>query len=335
MLLTKRNYVYWLVMAGFTFLLVACGSSVPETPEEAAVFPPAIVADVITPDRPEQTPPPTWTSIPTQPPPNTATPLPTTTPAPPTFTFTPLPTNTPPPTETPIPVPTDTPTPEPTATTAAIPPTQAPAAPPPAPTVPDNPVLGTNILPNPSFEGGWYHTYGIGELQTPNDWIFEWDEGPTGFGSESWDTWVRPEMRVLSPDYLPSHEHNLFIWDGIYTVKIFKGAGAISYRLFTETDLAPGTYVFKINIFPDVYEDYQAGQKVWASDPYSGEVTLFTNLGSTGWILPAFGQRNELEYAFTVPSAQRVRVGVSVRGRYAVANNGWFLDNWSLKQVEG
>lgn len=29
--------------------------------------------------------------------------------------------------------------------------------------------------------------YGIPELQLPNGWAFEWDEGPTGFGNQPWD----------------------------------------------------------------------------------------------------------------------------------------------------
>ena len=34
------------------------------------------------------------------------------------------------------------------------------------------PPRGPNLLPNPSFEGGWYHPNGIPELQIPEDWQF-------------------------------------------------------------------------------------------------------------------------------------------------------------------
>jgi hypothetical protein len=102
------------------------------------------------------------------------------------------------------------------------------------------PHLGANLLPNGSFEGGWYHPNNIPELQIPEGWQFAWDEGPTGFGDEPWDVWVRPEVRVMPSQQLPPQEHDLFIWDGDQTVKIFKGWGAISFRLTTELDLDAG-----------------------------------------------------------------------------------------------
>jgi hypothetical protein len=37
-----------------------------------------------------------------------------------------------------------------------------------------------------------------------------------------------------------------------------------------------------------------------------------------------------LTYDFTVDEARTVRVGGAFRNRYIMANNGWFLDNWSL-----
>jgi hypothetical protein len=184
------------------------------------------------------------------------------------------------------------------ATNTPIPPTQPPAAPtqpPAAPTIPAEPVLGGNVLPNGSFEGGWYHTNGIGELQTPNDWVFEWDEGPTGFGDQSWDIWVRPEMRVLSRPFLPPSEHNLFIFDGEQTIKVFKGNGAISYRLTTNVNLQPGTYIFEINIFTDLYVDFSNDQKIWANDPFAGEIRFIAPGGGTGWFGPSYarsGSRN-------------------------------------------
>jgi hypothetical protein len=223
------------------------------------------------------------------------------------------------------------------ATNTPIPPTQPPAAPtqpPAAPTIPTEPVLGGNVLPNGSFEGGWYHTNGIGELQTPNDWVFEWDEGPTGFGDQSWDIWVRPEMRVLSRPFLPPSEHNLFIFDGEQTIKVFKGNGAISYRLTTNVNLQPGTYIFEINIFTDLYVDFSNDQKIWANDPFAGEIRFIAPGGGTGWFGPSYGKKNTFTHAFTITEAQSVRLGVGIRGRYAIANNGWFLDDWSLQKVE-
>ena len=259
------------------------------------------------------------TAVATEPPPATNTAVPTVTTAP---------------TDTPVPV---TDTPEPT----AVPPTNTPApvvaqptAPPAQPTQPPAPEFGQNILVNGSFEDGWYNLNGIAELQIPNGWIYQWDEGPTGFGTEDWDVWVRPETRVLPDFQLPSSERALFIRDGVYTIKMFKGSGAISYRLFQDIELAPGTYVLEVNIYPDLVIGYEGGQKVAPGDPASGEIRFITPDGGTGWILPAFAQWNTVQHIFTVEQGGVVQVGLGVRGRYALNNNGWFLDQWSLRRIE-
>lgn len=265
----------------------------------------------------------TATSDATSPPPATNTSVPTVTAA---VTDTPEPT--PEPTETAVP-PTNTPAPaQPTS-----PP--APPAPPADPTVPPNPQLSGNVLRNGSFEDGWYNLNGIPELQLPNGWAFEWDTGATGFGSEEWDQWVRPETRVLPNIQLPESERALFIRDGVYTIKMFKGNGAISFRLMQDIELQPGTYVFKINIYPDLVQGYNNGNKVFAGDPAAGELRFIAPDGGTGWFVPnAFGTWNTFEHAFTVNEAGPVRIGLGVRGRYALNNNGWFLDEWSLQRVE-
>lgn len=214
------------------------------------------------------------------------------------------------------------------------PPTAVPPAPPanPPPTQPPPPVSGAAWLQNGSFEGGWYHLHGVPELQIPESWGFEWDEGPTGFGSAPWDVWVRPEVRVLPAHYLPPQEHGLFIFDGNQTVKVFKGSGAISYRLFQEVALTPGTYTLEVGLFPDLVLDYVNGQKIWATDASAGEVRFIVGSGGSGWLSPAAGQKNVMQHMFIVSAPQTVRVGLAVRGRYALDNNGWFLDGWSLSR---
>ncbi|MFQ5578648.1 MAG: hypothetical protein ACE5G8_16855 [Anaerolineae bacterium] len=294
--------------------------------------------------------PPTWTpdavppTITLPPAPPTATSIPTATQAPPTDTPVPVPTNTPvppatavPPSDTPPPPPpTEPPPTEPPPTEpppTEPPPTEPPPTEPP-PTAPSEPALGVNILPNPSFEEGHYNQNGIPELQLPNNWLFEWDEGPTGFGNNPWDVYVRPETRVLHASYLPPSEGPLFIWDGMHTVKMFKGSGAISLRLMTDVYLEPGTYVLEINVFPDLVVGYENGQKIWAPDPYSGEVRFIVTGAGTGWFLPVFGQKNTFTHTFIVSQAQTIRVGAGLRGRFALPNNGFFVDDWSLKKVE-
>lgn len=268
--------------------------------------------------------PPTWTPEPNNQQPATSNQQPA------TNSRTPRPTNTPYSFPTRTPIPSRTPTLSPATNippTSTLPPTTPTNTPPPINTA-------INLLPNPSFEEGWYHIDGIPELQVANQWQLQWDSGENPLDDDPWNAWVRPESRVLTEDFLPSAERDLFIWDGDQTVKIFKGAGAISFRLLTSRHLDPGTYVFTINVFPDLIVDYTAsGEKIWAPDPLSGEVRFLVDGQTSNWTLPIFGERNTLTYTFTVESPHTVTLGVAIRGRWAILNNGWFLDDWSLYQV--
>ena len=202
----------------------------------------------------------------------------------------------------------------------------------PAPSPP--PAAGANLLPNASFEEGWYHINGVPELQVPNRWVLEWERGENPLDPDPWNDWVRPESRVLTVDFLPAAEHDTFIWDGRQTVKIFKGQGAISFRLLTDVYLEPGTYLFEIYFFPDLVVEYtDDGEKVWAPDPLSGEVRFVLGAQRTAWVLPTFGQKNRLAHTFSVEAGQVMRLGVAMRGRWAIENNGWFMDDWSLRRL--
>lgn len=131
---------------------------------------------------------------------------------------------------------------------------------------------------------------------------------------------------------LPSNEQPLFVFDGQYTMKIFKGYWAINVQLVTDVYLDPGTYLFEVNFFPDLVVGYNNGQKVWPSDPYAGEVRFVVTGGGTGWFPPVFGQRNTYTHTFVVSQAQTIRVGVGFRNRYGILNNGWFVDYWTLRK---
>ncbi len=231
--------------------------------------------------------------------------------------------------------PSKTPTGTPTSTATAVPPSETPTDTPAATATrdPNNLVWGGNLLPNGSFEDGDYLQGGQPELQLPSGWSFEYDEGPTNYGTEIWDVYLRPEVRVLSERFLPAHEHALFIWDGVHTVKAFKGNGAISFRLFREVYLEPGVYQLEINVFPDLVMGWNGDQKIWADDPLSGEVR-FIAPGAGEWMLPLFGRKNSFTYQFTLTEAQTVRLGAAIRGNFAIANDGWFLDDWSLRRAE-
>jgi len=270
--------------------------------------------------------PPTWTAVPPDTHLNTAAP-----------SRTPPPSSTPRNTATPTATfpPSKTPTGTVTPTATAVPPTATDTPPPPATPPPDPETItwGPNLLPNGSFEEGDYLQNGIPELQLPNGWTLEYDTGPTGFGTEIWDVYVRPEVRVLPQNMLPPQEHALFIYDGSHTVKAFKGNGAISFRLFREVYLEPGTYLLEINLFPDLVMAWNGDQKIWADDPVSGEVR-FIAPGAGAWTRPSFGRKNTFTYVFTLPEAQNVRLGAGIRGNFAIVNNGWFLDDWTLRRAE-
>ncbi|MCA9897437.1 MAG: hypothetical protein H6654_09285 [Ardenticatenaceae bacterium] len=192
------------------------------------------------------------------------------------------------------------------------------------------PSLGPNLLPNGSFEQGWYHIDNIPELQIPHGWQFTYADGANPLDPDPWNVWVRPETRVLPSAFLPPEEHELFIWDGDQTVKVFKGFGAIQFELTTNMWLQPGSYILVINVFPDLVVGYDNGQKIWAPDPLSGEVKLIAGNGTTGWLLPKFGQKNSFQARFTITTPQTVKIGAAMRGRWAIENNGWFLDDWGL-----
>jgi len=189
-------------------------------------------------------------------------------------------------------------------------------------------------MPNGSFEEGHYNQNGVPELQLPNKWRLEWDEGPTGLGNESWDNYVRPEARVLSTAFLPPHEHNLYIYNGQHTVKVFKGSGAVSIRLLTDVTLEPGTYVIEAKMFADIVQGFENKQKIWASDPSAAEFQFIVGNGGTFWTYQNFGQINVHNFTFTVDEPQTITVGIALRGRYALSNNGWFIDDLSLRLVE-
>lgn len=218
---------------------------------------------------------------------------------------------------------------------------------------------GNNLLLNPSFEGEgdcqinppnpdlcWYHPGGIPELQIPIRWVFDyenqWDgrdcgqppvcDNPlTPEPNDWWNAWIRPEVRVLPAQLLPPPEHPLFIWDGNNTLKVFKGYGAISYVLRQSVWLEPGTYVLEISIFPDLVIGYDdEGNKIPAPDPLSGEVEFRAGNTNSGWVSPSFLDKNTYYFVFIITEAAQTEMKIAIRGRYAIQNNGWFMDDWWL-----
>lgn len=207
-------------------------------------------------------------------------------------------------------------------TTAASTPQEPPA---PATAV----TQGSNLLPNPSFEGDWYF-YLYNELQIPDGWQLITDEGPNTLEPGAGGLFLRPEVRVVPARDLPPAEQGLFIFDGSKTVKAFKGGAPTSFAMFTDITLPPGTYRMEIRFFSDTVAAYEGSQKVFALDPLAAEARIIFNNGGTAWQGTQSGQRNLITYDFTLNQTETVRVGAAFRNRFVMANNGWFLDNWSL-----
>lgn len=210
---------------------------------------------------------------------------------------------------------TSTPTPQTTPT-----PTPAPAP------------VSANLLPNPSFEEGW-HFYLYNELQIPDGWQMLTDEGANTLDPGDGGLFLRPECRVVSKADLPESEHASFVFNGEKTVKVFKGGAPTNFSLFTDIYLQPGTYRFTINFFPDTVATYEGSKKIWATHPLAAEARIFYDNSGTGWTASTPGTRNTLTYDFTLTTAASVRLGGSFRNRFVQSNNGWFLDNWSLQQI--
>ena len=208
---------------------------------------------------------------------------------------------------------------------------EAETAPPPTTneTPPEAVVQGPNLLPNPSFEGNWYF-FQYNELQIPDGWQLVTDEGPNTLEPGSGGLFNRPEVRVVPAKDLPPAEQSLFIFNGNKTVKAFKGGAPTSFSLFSDVALQPGSYRLQIRFFPDAVAAYDSSNKTFASDPLAAEVRIIQDNGGTGWQGTQIGQRNTLTYDFTITEAGTVRLGASFRNRYIMANNGWFIDDWSL-----
>lgn len=207
----------------------------------------------------------------------------------------------------------------------------APAAPPAnsAELVP----VGPNLLPNFSFEEGWYFFQGVSEWQIPNNWLLAVDEGANTLEGGSGGTFLRPEIRVVPKTDIPPSEHAQFVFDGQNTIKSFKGGSPTNFAIFTDITLQPGRYRLTINFFPDIVGTYNGGTKVWATHPLSSEARVIVDNGGTDWSAPQPGTKATLTYDFVVEEARTVRVGGAFRSRFINHNNGWFLDAWSLQAL--
>jgi len=203
------------------------------------------------------------------------------------------------------------------------------------PTQPTQPAApaGANLLPNPSFEEGWYFFNGVAEWQLPNQWQLAVDEGANNLSPGSGGQFYRPEIRVLARADIPPAERDMFLFNGDHTIKAFKGDAPTNFSIFTDVALQPGTYRFTASFFPDAVSGYVGSEKVWNGDPLAAEYRIIVGGGGTGWQSAPAGRKNTVTHEFTLTAPETVRIGVGFRNRYEESNNGWFIDDWSLQAL--
>ena len=199
--------------------------------------------------------------------------------------------------------------------------------------------MSANLLLNGSFEEGWYLRDGVPELQIPDDWLFDFadvaEENPIDPAP-----WSRPEVRVFPRKDLPLHEQDLFVLEGDYTLKIFKGNGAFFCRLSQEIELQPGTYRLTVNVFADLIKGYEDDDsKIWADDPNGrdGLIRLSGWLSLRDWDSLTPGKWNIKTFELNVKGSSalaHVAIGIDFMCPFPLANSGLFCDAWTLERIE-
>ena len=201
-----------------------------------------------------------------------------------------------------------------------------------------------NLLRNGGFEEGWYDVSQT--QQCPNHWYMHWTEGEQ-MGDANNIT-VRPESRVLPKNQIPPHEHELFFWDGDYTVKIFWGKAPIHAGMSQDvTGLEVGReYRLVVPAYVDTY-DWE-DRKVAPGDPYAAQVRLAAGPKGADWQdagsvsfsewanaanTPGFYlSRTTFQYTF-VATAPEMRVFVEFATKWGMDNNGIFMDALRLEPL--
>lgn len=212
-----------------------------------------------------------------------------------------------------------------------------PPGPPPVP----EPAPDENLLRNASFEAGHYHWHNVVEIVIPNEWDFWYQTDKSLRLDRQVQAFDPPETVVWNVGQAPPHEQDLFFLSGDYALKVFKGWGAIWWRLFqTVRGLTVGaTYRFTAPVFPDLVSSYVGGEKRWAGDPLAGELRLYVVQGdepNPRWMNGddfkfGFYTRHTLEFTARSPEATVV---IEARGRWGLLNNGWFVDALKLERID-
>lgn len=201
---------------------------------------------------------------------------------------------------------------------------------------------GTNLLKNGAFDEGHYRWHNVPEIVIPNGWDFWHADHTVPYLPRQDQNFDPPECVVWNIAGAPAEERALFFLSGDYCLKVFKGWGAIWWRLFqTVSGLAPGQrYRFTAPVYPDLVMKYDNVKgKVLADDPLAGEVRLSAKTGGreveTGYLdgtkFP-FGKYTHFTLDF-VAQDSTAEVSLECRGRWGLINNGWFCDSMKLEAI--
>jgi hypothetical protein len=200
------------------------------------------------------------------------------------------------------------------------------------------------MLQNSSFEDGYYHWHGVGELAIPNRWAFWYaDESQQMLPGQS-QPFRRPETVVWRKSDASERDRTEFFLHGNYIWKCFGAWKPIHVRLWQTVNLQAGTkYELKMPVFPDLVEAYRTdGSKRFAGDAWAGESRLIVLNGlqplySSGWQnanqMP-FGKWSILTTQFT-PTTTSVSCVLELRAKWGIPNNGFFVDKISLNAMSG
>lgn len=202
-----------------------------------------------------------------------------------------------------------------------------------------------NLLANGGFEQGWYDVSGT--QQCPNSWELHWTEGEA-MGDANSRT-VKPETRVLPRTQVPPAEHDLFFWDGDYTMKLFWAKAPIHVALSQDVGgLEVGReYRLVVPTFVDTYE--WEGEKIAPDDPFAAQMRLgagpvganwrdesaisFSNWANSTNTPGFYLSRTTLQFRF-VATAPEMTVFVEYSSKWGMKNNGVFMDALRLEPLE-
>ena len=173
----------------------------------------------------------------------------------------------------------------------------------------------------------------VQEYQLPTGWRVEdvQDNVNNQFGF----TFLKPEIRTLSKSDLPPDEQDLFISDGIFAVKMFKGGAPIQATFITEDpiQLSQGEYLVTVKFFADRVVSNNGG-KEFHTNPDAAKVQGVFGSQKTAMTDVALGQPNSISFPFNLQSSQALRVGLVFQANLPGSNNGWFIDDWSLVRTK-